>query len=74
MSRQNEALDLAVELAKFVESVNCDEDSAEFCCVKLTAVRQNVIDAFHTNRSTYVNSASTCLRNRFDDLQSSAVI
>ena len=40
----------------------------------LTAICQNVLDAFHNSRSAYVDAISSCLENRFDDLQSSSVM
>ena len=54
--------------------MDCEQDRAEFRGVMLTAVRQNVLDAFHNSRSAYVNAISSCLENRFDDLQSSSVM
>ena len=51
-------------------SVDCEQGRAE---LMLTAVRQNVLDAFH-NGSAYVDAISSCLENRFDDLQSSSVM
>ena len=62
------------ELAKFIMSVDCEQDRSEFRGVMLTAVRQNVLDAFHNSRSAYVDAISSCLENRFDDLQSSSVM
>ena len=67
-------MDPTSELAKFIMSVDCEQGRAEFRGVMLTAVRQNVLDAFHNGRSAYVDAISSCLENRFDDLQSSSVM
>ncbi|KAL5487256.1 hypothetical protein EMCRGX_G019835 [Ephydatia muelleri] len=71
---KGDTLDPTSELAKFIMSVDCEQDKAEFRGVMLTAVRQNVLDAFHNSRSAYVDAISACLENRFDDLQSSNVM
>ena len=55
-------------------SVDCEQDRTEFRGVMLTAVCQNVLDAFHNSQSAYVDAISACLENRFDDLQSSSVM
>ena len=62
------------ELAKFIMLVDCEQDRSEFRGVMLTAVRQNVLDAFRNSRSACVDAISSCLENRFDDLQSSSVM
>eukprot|EP00731_Ephydatia_muelleri_P038170 Em0671g2a len=71
---KGDTLDPTSELAKFIMSVDCEQDRAEFRGVMLTAVRQNVLDAFHNSRSAYVDTISSCLGNRFDDLQSSSMM
>ena len=71
---KGDTLDSTSELAKFIMSVDCEQDRAEFRGVMLTAVSQNVLDAFHSGRSAYVDAISSCLENRFDDLQSSSVM
>ena len=53
---KGDTLDSTSELAKFIMSVDCEQDRAEFRGVMLTAVRQNVLDAFHSGRSAYVDS------------------
>ena len=71
---KGDTLDSTSELAKFIMSVDCEQDRSEFRGVMLTAVRQNVLDAFHNSWSAYVDAISSCLENRFDDLQSSSVM
>ena len=71
---KGDTLDSTTELAKFIMSVDCEQGRAEFRGVMLTAVRQNVLDAFHNGRSAYVDAISSCLENRFDDLQSSSMM
>ena len=64
---KGDTLDSTLEIAKFIMSVDCEQGRAEFRGVKLTAIRQNVLDAFHNGRSAYVDAISSCLENRFDD-------
>ena len=71
---KGDTLDPTSELAKFIMSVDCEQGRAEFHGVMLTAICQNVVDAFHNGRSAYVDAISSCLENRFDDLQSSSVM
>eukprot|EP00731_Ephydatia_muelleri_P006686 Em0003g934a len=71
---KGDTLDSTSELAKFIMSGDCEQDRSEFRSVMLTAIRQNVLDAFHNSRSAYVDAISSCLNNRFDDLQSSSVM
>ena len=71
---KGDTLDPTSELAKFIMSVDCEQDKAEFRGVMLTVVRQNVLDAFHNSQSAYVDAISACLENRFDDHQPSSVM
>ena len=67
--------DATTELAKFVSSVDLEgQGVAEFRGVSLSAVQENVLHAFNNKRIEYVDRISSCLHNRFDDLQSSSVM
>ena len=71
---KGDTLDPTSDLAKFIMSVDCEQDRAEFRGVMLTAVHQNVLDTFHNSWSAYIDAISSCLENRFDGLQSSSVM
>ena len=48
---KGDTLDSTSELANVIMSVDCEQGRAEFRGVKLTAVRQNVLNAFHNSGS-----------------------
>ena len=71
---KGDTLDPTSELAKVIMSVDCEQHRAEFREFMFSAVRQNVLDAFHNSQSAYIDAISACLENRFDDLQPSSVM
>ena len=57
------------EITKFLSAVDVDNGRADYCGVKLTGVRRDVLEAFNNSRNLYITAVNNCVANRMNDLK-----